>query len=311
MQPRSLKGIAFAAALVTTALALVSPLGAAEQNAYVVTNLVSSGPAVPAATHDASLVNGWGLTASSGSPWWVADNGANVSTLYNGNTGAKLGLTVTVLGGPTGTVFNIAGAGFAVPCGASSRFLFASEDGKIRGWPSSGDAQETAAQSPVPFAKYKGLAIAVTGDGPRLYATDFHNGRVDVWDSSWNLITSATFTDPSIPAGYGPFGIQRIGETIFVTYAKQDADAAGRYSGGSSSTLPAPPFGRGRRGSRTPMSGSAGGSSSQELGTVCSQRRRRKAISRLKRFGCRQRGFSIAAIVSVARCARAFSRAQG
>ncbi|TML83820.1 MAG: TIGR03118 family protein [Actinobacteria bacterium] len=231
MQPRSLKGIAFAAALVTTALALVSPLGAAEQNAYVVTNLVSSGPAVPAAAHDASLVNGWGLTASSSSPWWVADNGANVSTLYNGNTGAKLGLTVTVLGGPTGTVFNIAGAGFAVPSGSSSRFLFASEDGKIRGWPGSGDAQETAAQSPVPFAKYKGLAIAVTRDGPRLYATDFHNGRVDVWDSSWNLITSATFTDPSIPAGYGPFGIQRIGETIFVTYAKQDADAADELHG--------------------------------------------------------------------------------
>ncbi len=71
----------------------------------------------------------------------------------------------------------------------------------------------------------------MTRDGPRLYATDFHNGRVDVWDSSWNLITSATFTDPSIPAGYGPFGIQRIGETIFVTYAKQDADAADELHG--------------------------------------------------------------------------------
>ena len=231
MQPRSLKGIAFAAALVTTALALVSPLGAAEQNAYVVTNLVSSGPAVPAAAHDASLVNGWGLTASSSSPWWVADNGADVSTLYNGNTGAKVALTVAVDGGPTGTVFNITGATFAVPGGAPSRFLFASEDGKIRGWPGSGPAQETAAQSSAPGAIYKGLAIAVTPDGPRLYATDFHNGRVDVWDSSWNLITSATFTDPSIPAGYGPFGIQRIGETIFVTYAKQDADAADELHG--------------------------------------------------------------------------------
>jgi uncharacterized protein (TIGR03118 family) len=231
MQPRSLKGIAFVAVLVTTALALVSPLGAAEQNAYVVTNLVSSGPAVPAAAHDASLVNGWGLTASSSSPWWVADNGTNVSTLYNGNTGAKLGLTVTVLGGPTGTVFNIAGAGFAVPSGASSRFLFASEDGKIRGWPGSGPAQATAAQSSAPAAKYKGLAIAVTPDGPRLYATDFHNGRVDVWDGSWNLVTSATFTDPSIPAGYAPFGIQRIGERIFVTYARQDADAADELHG--------------------------------------------------------------------------------
>jgi len=66
----------------------------------------------------------------------------------------------------------------------------------------------------------------VTPDGPRLYATDFHNNHVDVWDSSWNLVTSATFTDPSLPDVYAPFGIQRIGETIFVTYARQDAEAA-------------------------------------------------------------------------------------
>ena len=130
----------------------------------------------------------------------VSDNGTNVATLYNGNTGAKVPLTVAVAGGPTGTLFNIAGAGFAVPGRASSRFLFASEDGQIRSWPGSGTvAQVTAAQSLAPAAKYKGLAIAVTPDGPRLYATDFHNNHVDVWDSSWNLVTSATFTDPSLP----------------------------------------------------------------------------------------------------------------
>jgi uncharacterized protein (TIGR03118 family) len=232
MQPRSLKVLAVAGVLIATVLAVASPLGAAERNAYVVTNLVSDSAAVPAAAHDASLVNAWGLTASSGSPWWVADNGADVSTLYNGNTGAKVALTVAVDGGPTGTVFNIAGATFPVPGGAPSRFLFASEDGKIRGWPGSGVvAEETAAQSSAPGAKYKGLAIAVTPDGPRLYATDFHNGRVDVWDGSWNLVTSATFTDPTLPDGYAPFGIQRIGETIFVTYAKQDADAADELHG--------------------------------------------------------------------------------
>src|SRR5882724_6762524 len=116
MQPRSLKVLAVASVLVATALAVAAPLGAAERNAYVVTNLVSDSAAVPAAAHDASLVNGWGLTASSSSPWWVADNGADVSTLYNGNTGAKVALTVVVDGGPTGTVFNIAGASaFAFP----------------------------------------------------------------------------------------------------------------------------------------------------------------------------------------------------
>jgi uncharacterized protein (TIGR03118 family) len=134
-------------------------------------------------------------------------------------------------GRPTGTVFNIAGAMFPVPSGATSRFLFASEDGKIRGWPGSGPAQVTAGHSSAPGAIYKGLAIAVTPDGPRLYATDFHNGRVDVWDGSWNLVTSAAFTDPTLPAGYAPFGIQRSGDTIFVTYAKQDADAADEQHG--------------------------------------------------------------------------------
>ena len=233
MRARFLRILAFAGALAATAFVLASPLGAAERNAYVVTNLVSNSASVPAAAHDPSLVNAWGLTASSTSPWWVADNGADVSTLYNGNTGAKVALTVAVEGGPTGTVFNIAGGTtFPVPTGQSSRFLFASEDGKIRGWPGSGPAQVTAAGSSAPGAIYKGLAIANTQAGPRLYATDFHNGRVDVWDSSWTLVsTTSTFLDPSLPDGYAPFGIQTIGDRVFVTYAKQDEDAADELHG--------------------------------------------------------------------------------
>jgi uncharacterized protein (TIGR03118 family) len=141
MRTRSLKWLAFAVSLVATAFMLASPLSAAESNSYVVTNLVSNSPAVPAATHDPSLVNAWGLSASPTSPWWVSDNGTNVSTLYNGNTGAKVPLTVVVEGGPTGTVFNIAdAANYRVPTGQSSRFLFSSEDGKIRGWPGFGQA---------------------------------------------------------------------------------------------------------------------------------------------------------------------------
>lgn len=100
MRARSLRVLAFAGSLVATAFVLASPLGAAERNGYVVTNLVSNSATVPAATHDPSLVNAWGLTASQTSPWWVADNGADVSTLYNGTTGAKVALTVAVEGGP-------------------------------------------------------------------------------------------------------------------------------------------------------------------------------------------------------------------
>jgi len=98
-------------------------------------NLVSDG-AVQADLVDPDLVNAWGLVSSGTSPWWVSDNGTAVATLYNGNTGAKLGLTVTVPGAPTGVVFN-GTTSFAVTKGSASgpaRFIFASEDGTISGW---------------------------------------------------------------------------------------------------------------------------------------------------------------------------------
>ena len=228
MQLRSLKLGALAAIVAASVLTVAAPLGAAEQNAYTVTNLVSNTASIPAVIHDANLRNAWGLTASSSSPFWVSDNATDVSTLYNGNTPVtKVPLTVSVPTAPTGTVFNIAGGSGAFPvAGGTSRFLFATEHGQILGWPGSGAAQLSAAHSFASDAIYKGLAIANTSVGPRLYATDFHNARVDVWDASWNLVNPTTsFVDPSIPAGYGPFGIQAIGSTIFVTYAKQDADA--------------------------------------------------------------------------------------
>src|SRR6478736_10442516 len=98
--------------VVVVALLATVPLQAAEGNSYTVTPLVSDVPGA-APVLDPNLVNAWGLTASSTSPWWVADNGTGVSTLYNG-AGVKQGLTVTVataLGNPnpatpTGIVFN-------------------------------------------------------------------------------------------------------------------------------------------------------------------------------------------------------------
>ena len=75
------------------------------ENLYSVLKLQSDVPGEAAMT-DPDLVNGWGIVASSTSPWWVADNGTSKSTLYNGNTVAKVPLVVTVPGAPTGIVFN-------------------------------------------------------------------------------------------------------------------------------------------------------------------------------------------------------------
>jgi uncharacterized protein (TIGR03118 family) len=222
-------------AVLAIALVAAVPTPAAVDNAYSLHPLVSDVSGA-APTTDGDLVNAWGLTATSTSPWWVADNGTDKSTLYNGNTGAKVALTVQVDGGPTGTVANT-GTGFVVTSGTASgpaRFLFASEDGKIRGW-NPAVAATTAlvgADRSSVDASYKGLAIANTSSGQRLYAADFHNARVDVFNGSWGLVDSpGAFVDPALPSGYAPFGIQAIGSRIFVAYAKQDADAADEVAG--------------------------------------------------------------------------------
>jgi len=224
-----IRRIVLALGVVVAALLVTVPLQAAERNSYTVTPLVSDVPGA-APVLDPSLVNAWGLTASSTSPWWVADNGTSVSTLYNG-AGAKQALTVTVGtdSGPTGTVFNTLGSGFEVTNGTtsgSSRFIFDGEDGVIRGWnPTVDGTHALFGAMGDPGAIFKGLAIA---DG-KLFANDFHNNEVDVFDSNWNLVNQ--FTDTGLPSGYAPFGIQAINGNIFVTFAKQDADAEDEVAG--------------------------------------------------------------------------------
>ena len=196
---------------------------------FVVTNLVSDG-FVPAPTIDAALVNPWGIASSPTSPFWIANEGTGTSTLYN-STGTKLPLTVTIPppGNPTGMVYNGNG-GFQVSDGStsgSSRFLFANEGGTIAGWAPT----VTTAQAFQGFdgtslggggAIYKGLAIGTSGGASYLYASDFRNGLVEQLDSNFNLVRA--FTDPTVKAGYAPFGAQVLNNQLFVTYALQDAD---------------------------------------------------------------------------------------
>jgi uncharacterized protein (TIGR03118 family) len=217
--------LAVAAMLVVAAAVLAAATPAAEQNAYVQHNLVSDG-FLPADHTDSNLVNAWGLTSLPGSPWWVADNGTDVSTLYNAD-GTPRPLVVSVPNAPTGAVSNT-GSSFVVGSGPAL-FLFATEEGKLLGWNMSvGTTAQVVADKTGEGAIFKGLAIA----GDRLYATDFHNAKVDVFDGSFGDVnTPGAFVDPSIPAGYAPFGIQNIGGNIFVTYAKQDADAEDEVAG--------------------------------------------------------------------------------
>ena len=199
---------------------------------YAQHNLVSDG-FVPADHINPDVVNAWGLVAGPTTPWWIVDNGTGKSTLYNVSNGT-FPLTVTVpgasgeQGNPTGIVFN-GGSGFVVNNGAgtsAARFIFASEDGTIsafRGVPVVTVVPN--AQAPAHGAIYKGLAIDSATNGQFLYATDFHNGVVDIFDAAFHAVTMpGAFTDPTLPAGFAPFGIQNIAGTIYVTYALQDED---------------------------------------------------------------------------------------
>jgi uncharacterized protein (TIGR03118 family) len=213
-----------AVALAVASLMVAAPSAAAGgTNAYVVHNLVSDGTL--AADHtDPNLVNAWGLTAGPTTPWWVADNGTGVSTLYTAD-GTPLPLVVQVPNRPTGAVFWSFSAPFF--------FVFAGEEGTIRGWhPSLGNQTVVLADRSGVGAIYKGLAIASTPAGDFFYATDFHNGRVDMFDGSFNLMTTpGAFVDPRVPAGFAPFGIRAIAGKIFVTYAKQDSAAEDDVAG--------------------------------------------------------------------------------
>ena len=146
---------------------------------------------------------------------------------------------------PTGIVFNGSNS-FVVNDGqghsGASAFIFASEDGTISGWsptvplPPPSTVAHVAVNNSAEGAVYKGLAIGTSSGSQFIYATDFHNNHIDVFNSTFGAVTPAgTFTDPNIPAGFAPFGIQNIGNELFVTYAKQDGaghdDVAGPGNG--------------------------------------------------------------------------------
>jgi len=195
----------------------------ANNDDYQVVNLVSDQSGV-AMLQDTNLVNAWGISFSSTSPFWVSANGTGKALLYsvtNDDQGAvvvtKLGLEVTIPGegNPTGQVFNNTG-GFN-----GDAFLFVSEDGTISGWRQSlGTAAEVLTNRD--GAVYKGVTLAWTMNGPVLLAANFSEATVDVYDTNSALI--AQFSDKHAPAGYAPFNVQTLDGLVFVTFAKQDAD---------------------------------------------------------------------------------------
>jgi uncharacterized protein (TIGR03118 family) len=208
-------------------------------------NLASDLPGM-APIMDSDLKNPWGISLSATSPLWISNQGTDSSTLYSlaaGSTAASKisAVRVTLPGsvaGPSGQVNN-SSTGFVLSNGTTSApaaFIFDTLDGHIEAWSPKVDPLigNTEDKVTVPGAAYTGLAIAATQSGAEeLFASNFSQGRVDVFDSSFNQVKLASwqFTDPRLPQGYVPFNTQALNGNIFVTYDKADP-ATGREATG-------------------------------------------------------------------------------
>ena len=214
---------------------------------YTQTNLVSNESGVAPVT-DPQLINPWGISRGSGSPWWVSDERTGFSTLYNG-AGAKQSLIVTIpaadpnnkktpTGTPTGTIFNGSQTDFLLAPGKPALFLFSTNDGTISGWnPGVAATLAVIVAKNTDGSSYTGLTSAFINGKPFLYAANFNKGRVDVYDNAFHLVQLSKehfnqdssngddqsagnpFVDERLPHGYVPFNVQAIGNDIVVTYA--------------------------------------------------------------------------------------------
>jgi len=204
---------------------------------FVQVNLVSDIPGLATVT-DPKLVNPWGVSHSTTSPFWTSNQGTNSATLFtvtDRTTVSKVIINppagfvaIPTFGsgpaqGPTGQVSNIGNpntSSFPVKNGGdggSAHFIFANLNGTISAW----DTGPTAfIQVTTPGAVYTGLAI--DGAQTRLYAAnDAGTGSIDVFDSTFTPVSLAAgaFVNPALPDGLVPFGVQNIGGNIYVAYA--------------------------------------------------------------------------------------------
>jgi uncharacterized protein (TIGR03118 family) len=237
-----------------TATSLLLSVGSlANAQHYTQVNLVANTSGIAPVT-DPNLVNPWGLSRSSSSPWWISDNGTGLSTLYNG-AGAITPLVVTIpkanpndktfpTGTPTGTIANTSPTDFVLTPGAPADFLFSTIDGTISGWnPTVGVTAGGAPPSThavivvktTDGSSYTGLTSATINGKRFLYTANFTKGTVDVYDNAFHKVSlrpdrggdgdrgrdddnNKPFTDDRLPRNFVPFNVQAIGNDIVVTF---------------------------------------------------------------------------------------------
>jgi uncharacterized protein (TIGR03118 family) len=195
---------------------------------YQQTNLVADTAGYGAARIDTSLDNPWGIAIGPTGAIWIAVNHSGATVIYDGSGNqllAMIGIPLdTIANGasPSGVIYN-GTSNFIIPgTGQPAKFIYVTEDGIVSAW-NSGATTITVADRSAANAVYKGVAMANDGTANFIYAADLHNAKVDVFDQSFNYVSTKVFSDPGIPAGFAPFNIQNIGGQLYVSYAKQKA----------------------------------------------------------------------------------------
>ncbi|MEO5674161.1 MAG: TIGR03118 family protein [Chitinophagales bacterium] len=197
----------------------------ANTNDFTVVNLVSDVEEYDPIFIDPNLVNAWGLAFSDEGEVWVSSTEKGLATIYDGN-GIQLAQPVNIPfngdptgGEPTGAAYNETNTFFIPQANKKSEFMYVTENGTLL-LAASGTAYTVADQS-ASGTVYKGMAIASEGGEEYIYATDFHNAKIDVYNDSYTLETDYPFIDPDMSSGYAPFNIHLINGQLYVTYAKQ------------------------------------------------------------------------------------------
>jgi uncharacterized protein (TIGR03118 family) len=198
--------------------AVVVPMATAE---YLQTNLTSDIMGL-APNRDANLKNAWGMSFGLNTPFWISDQVTDVATLYNA-AGVIQALVVSIPPsappptGPTGQVF-VGGGPFTMISGGAPIFVFATLAGTIDAW--NGGTAAITQFTALDGASYTGLAQA----GSMLYAADTKNGKIDVFNSSFQKTTvSGPFTDPNVAAGFTPYDVQNVNGKLYVEYSKRNS----------------------------------------------------------------------------------------
>ena len=198
-------------------------------------NLVSDDAVYEAYNLDANLKNGWGLAISSSGQIRVTAEAAGVSGIYTLD-GNIVSIPTYIPGSamsdggvsrPTGHVYN-ATSDFKLPNGNPAQFISASADGSIAGWNSGNTAIRMIDDAP--GASYVGITIASYAGNNYLYAANFSENKINVYDKDWKPV-NMTFTDPNLPSGYSPFNLQTIDGMIYVTFAKKNSQTGEEETG--------------------------------------------------------------------------------